>query len=57
MKGQLGIGNFENQYTPILVYSLLPYGINNKKSKKKVVEGDNDSNNNKRGKSSFDMKS
>jgi len=42
MKGQLGIGNFENQQTPTLVYSLLPSGMNNKKSKKKIVEGDND---------------
>jgi len=42
MKGQLGIGNFENQYTPTLVYSLLPSGANNKKSKKRNSEGEND---------------
>ena len=32
MKGQLGIGNFEDRKKPIIVHSLLPNGLKNKKS-------------------------
>jgi hypothetical protein len=32
LKGQLGIGSFDDKKKPILVYSLLPGGIKNPKS-------------------------
>jgi len=32
LKGQLGIGNFDNRKKPALVYSLLPNGAKNPKS-------------------------
>ncbi|KAL4441987.1 hypothetical protein ABPG74_003738 [Tetrahymena malaccensis] len=44
LKGQLGLGNFENQFSPVLVYSLLPLGQNNKRAKKKTNENENDPN-------------
>jgi alpha-tubulin suppressor-like RCC1 family protein len=32
MKGQLGVGSFDNKRKPVLVYSLLPGGAKNPKS-------------------------
>lgn len=32
IKGQLGIGTFENSLKPKIVVSLLPYGVKNPKS-------------------------
>ena len=32
MKGQLGIGTYQNEKKPCLVYSLLPGGVKNSKS-------------------------
>ena len=32
MKGQLGIGSFDNRRKPSLIYSLLPNGLKNQKS-------------------------
>jgi len=32
MKGQLGVGNFENKKKPTLIYSLLPNGNKNPRS-------------------------
>ena len=33
MKGQLGLGNFDNVGSPSLVYCLLPFGNSNSKAK------------------------
>lgn len=33
LKGQLGIGTFDNVATPTLVYGLLPFGTSNSKAR------------------------
>lgn len=32
IKGQLGLGNYDNYGIPTLVYSLLPFGLSNGKA-------------------------